>query len=756
MKIPKNSNILFIAIVFFLMLIGNAYAQEQGFRWGKWSMGRDIQGGGGMPDRVVDSYVDSVGNTYIFGVFGKDARLGENGPYICPMDSITGYSVGNVFGCFLAKIDSLGTILWCRSVRGATQNHLTIPWNMVVKDDKITIAFDARFNYNIYSPNDPANWIYFCDTLIRTAGAHFYKNEPVTYFVTLDLDGNRIDVHDVRLWAKIAPETALFYPYRLGGLENSRFAIDEDDCVHLFTCTTGANICDDSLHKAYIIVDGDTNRQYPLNIHTQNGQYCLPSVYYKMSSDWLLLEMHPMIDTIVGCQPLDDISLEALCIENVVADGGDLYINGHFESNDAGRIALNWTDTDTFSVTVYLDSIHYLKIDNLRDFGIMPFLIKLNKHGQIVWVQQIYTESPNDELGNFFSNGHDGLAVDENYVYRKWWAGYLHDYRTNPNYYYLDSAHTIPMVNHTSDHALITSYDKQTGTPIDYYYVDTLNKHFSERLAILGDLLVLDVAFPLLYKSELCKINKYTKEVTKSMPITYSWTSITPKSMSINSNGWIFRSSTGEGARVFDSIPVSPTQETSIMSFFYDPSLDMRIKPCPQVDSLWGSMTVQHTATLSWHSQFSHIGYEVAYIPDGDSWDNATTIEVAGDAATIDLPDDHCYQFRLRGLCDGRREATSAWSDPVTLCPEVGIADVEHLTAAITPNPTTGMVRITSSEPMRQVVIYDLSGKEVQNSDHRTPITELTLDLSTLPEGSYIVKITTTTGNTLHRKLIKK
>lgn len=107
MRIIKNLNIIVSAIVLFLMLIGTAYAQEQGFRWGKWSRGRDIQGGGGMPDRVVDSYVDSVGNTYIFGVFGKDARLGENGPYICPMDSITGYSVGNVFGCFLAKIDSL-------------------------------------------------------------------------------------------------------------------------------------------------------------------------------------------------------------------------------------------------------------------------------------------------------------------------------------------------------------------------------------------------------------------------------------------------------------------------------------------------------------------------------------------------------------------------------------------------------------------------------------------------------------------------
>lgn len=73
----------------------------------------------------------------------------------------------------------------------------------------------------------------------------------------------------------------------------------------------------------------------------------------------------------------------------------------------------------------------------------------------------------------------------------------------------------------------------------------------------------------------------------------------------------------------------------------------------------------------------------------------------------------------------------------------------------LSPNPTTGTVRITATEPMRQVTIYDLSGKQIQNSDHQTPITEHTLDLSSLPAGSYIIKITNIIGNTCHLKLIK-
>lgn len=764
MRITKNTNTIISAIVCFFMLVGNAYAQEQGLRWSMWHEGHQYFGGRGLPDKVFDSYIDSMGNTYIFGQFGKDARLGENGPYICPMDSISGYVVGNAYGCFLAKIDSAGTILWCKSVRGATQNHLSNAWNMVVKDDRITIAFGTRFNYSPYSYIASESWLYFCDTLITTVGDHFYKNEDVTYFVTMDLDGNRIDVHDVRLWAKSYPSSSAFYAFDFGGSGNSRFAIDEDDCIHIFSCTEGSRISEDSLHKAYIIVDGDTNRQYPLNIHTQNGRYCLPSVYYKMSSDWHLLEMHPMIDTIVGYQPLDDLSFNGLYVERTVVEGDHLYINGHFSSDDdAFRIAETMTDTDTFSAIVYLDSIHYLKVENIVDFAFMPFLMKLNKNGEIVWVRHLYTECSNDFPHNYGSYGRLGLALDEDNVYSQQLAYFGH-----PVIFYLDSAHAIPLADiQTPTHIVIVGYDKITGDPIDYYYMDpTAEGTRSQSLAIMGDELIQDVSFLYLNrteqtgcrKSELCRINKYTKEVSRSEPITFSaYNAI--RNMSINENGWVFRSFTGDCARVGDSVSVGPTCEASIMTFFYDSVLDTRIKPCPQVDSLRGSRADLYAATLSWRSRFSHAGYEVAYIPDGGSWDAAATLATSDTSATITLPDDRCYQFRIRGRCGGRRVEASPWSSPITLCPEVGIADVEHLAVTLTPNPTTGMVRIVSTEPMRQVVIYDLSGKEVYGSTdngQRTTASDLELNLSDLPQGSYIVKVVTTTDRYEYLKLIKK
>ena len=238
------------------------------------------------------------------------------------------------------------------------------------------------------------------------------------------------------------------------------------------------------------------------------------------------------------------------------------------------------------------------------------------------------------------------------------------------------------------------------------------------------------------------------------MPIAYSWTNVVPKSMSINSSGWVFRASTGEGARVFDSISVSPIVKTSIMTFFYDSSLDLRIKPCPQVDSLWGGIG-QQTATLYWGSTFAHAGYELAYIPDGGSWDNATTLEVTGNAATLDLPDDHCYQFRIRGLCDGRREATSPWSDPVTLCPEVGIADIEPSNAiTLSPNPTSGRVKVSAEEPMRQVAVYDMAGKEVLAVAASGRNVEI--DVSGLPGGTYVVKVESERGVAARKLIVGK
>ena len=83
----------------------------------------------------------------------------------------------------------------------------------------------------------------------------------------------------------------------------------------------------------------------------------------------------------------------------------------------------------------------------------------------------------------------------------------------------------------------------------------------------------------------------------------------------------------------------------------------------------------------------------------------------------------------------------------------------ERLSVSIAPNPTSGRVRVSADEPMRQVAVYDMAGKEVSvtvvDGQQSTADGEWStdIDLADLPNGTYIVKVTTK-AHTTTRKLI--
>lgn len=705
------------------VLTVHAQEQEQGFRWGKWSAGQ--KNNGSLMDKVLDSYIDSVGNTYIYGMFAMDARLGENGPKIYPMDTCAvemGYMIGNSQGVFLAKIDSLGNILWCKSTRNGSSS-CGIWNNMVVKDNKITIAFGNHFGFESW------NWFYFFDTMLIEPSWQYHPDVLKTYFVTFDLDGNRLDYHSIQLFAYTDPDYLSYFNTSLNGFYTDRgcFLIDDDDNVHIFA--SGDFYGEDSLNKAYIIVDDDTNRKYPLNIKTQNGYTYSTSVYYRMDSDWNLIGSRFLIDRVSGWNPTGQCMANIAFKEATVVDN-EIYASCIFYSDDYSF------SIDSQSVRIYLDSVHYLRIDNTKDWETMPCLLKLNLDGEIVWVQQLYNEQTTSTPNNYMALG--GVATDEENVYVLYKPSWVNSTR-----FYIDSAHSIglPLVANinASGYCLVVSYNRITGSPIDYYLVDTINKNESSSLAILGDNLLLDVDYKYdLKKTELCKINKHTKEVTWSSPIQYNFL-VESKNMSVNDHGWIFRGEMGDQPRVYDSIFLGNYQEASVMTLFYDSALDMhRPKPCSTVDSLWSDGTAGHTVTLSWSSQFAHPDYELAYIPVGGSWDAAAVLLIPDTTATVTLPDDQCHLFRVRGLCDGNRVAHSPWSDTITACPQVGISEVNSYSAiSLYPNPTDGIVQIRGLPfESASVEILDMSGRLVRYFKNTS-----SFNISDVASGSYVVRI---------------
>src|SRR5574344_64736 len=241
MKSNNITKVFFICILFFCGMLANvAQAQEQGYRWGKWIAGQTTSSGA-LGDEIVDSYIDSLGNTYMLGNFRTDARLGEDAPYICPMDGgVPGYRIGNSQGVFLAKIDSIGEVLWCKYAKGGNSNSGANAWNMVVKDGRITIALDATFS------GAPYDWFYLFDTMVVEPSSTQTVTIKKLFFVTFDENGNRTDRHNIQLFAYYSPTSPGLNTRLLGAGFCSKFCIDQDDNIHIFA--EGLSGFDNSSH----------------------------------------------------------------------------------------------------------------------------------------------------------------------------------------------------------------------------------------------------------------------------------------------------------------------------------------------------------------------------------------------------------------------------------------------------------------------------------------------------------------------------
>lgn len=83
-------------------------------------------------------------------------------------------------------------------------------------------------------------------------------------------------------------------------------------------------------------------------------------------------------------------------------------------------------------------------------------------------------------------------------------------------------------------------------------------------------------------------------------------------------------------------------------------------------------------------------------------------------------------------------------------CDPVGVALVDKAQFCVYPNPTTDRVSI-QSQGASHIVLRDLSGKVVLNRNFATPTTWCQLDISSLPQGVYLLSVDGTT-----RTFVKK
>ena len=126
----------------------------------------------------------------------------------------------------------------------------------------------------------------------------------------------------------------------------------------------------------------------------------------------------------------------------------------------------------------------------------------------------------------------------------------------------------------------------------------------------------------------------------------------------------------------------------------------------------------------------------------------------------------HTFKFSYQkdsGVIGG---SDCAWVDNIVLpgmgnlCVEdisdsVGVETHNEILFSVFPNPTTGMLYVQSSEPAQQIVIYDLSGRQLMSCNGQAEQLN-TINVNSLTSGVYFIRIFTTEQHSSVSKFIKQ
>ena len=502
--------------------------------------------------------------------------------------------------------------------------------------------------------------------------------------------------------------------------------------------------------------------------------------FLKIDSNWNLVAMRPLIDTVVGWQPYYEGHPYAsyMNFNSVNMDEeGNMYVSGWL------RGAWDWDTINPFTFPCYffLDSVHSLKVESFRELQTCPFIIKYDGDGNVLWVQKVYVET-NTSKSHFpiYDNRYSFMecAYDSSRVYSSIQLDVFNNVFSNVsgvNRFYADSSHLQPIVPALRDTrggrvSVCLAYDRHTGEYDTYYDLfDYDSVQFPSVLfknPLLRGLRSLTIRDSMLIgqtvkvwidgrsESRLCKINLRTRAIETSSPIIGGGDDFGIYS---HPNGYLLRCGlniTGQTVSG-DGFSMNPPTMASFFTFFYDPTLDTRRGPCPEVDSLWVAALEGFDLTLAWQGDSPRRSYELAYIADGTDWADATVLTLDTAFATLALPANGCYHFRVRALCAYGEQGP--WSDSLTVCPQVGISapDAPSSLFALTPNPARESVTVTldGADLPAEITVYDAAGHAVQSRRATTRRTRLST--RSLPAGHYFVTVATPQA-TATRKLVIK
>lgn len=161
-------------------------------------------------------------------------------------------------------------------------------------------------------------------------------------------------------------------------------------------------------------------------------------------------------------------------------------------------------------------------------------------------------------------------------------------------------------------------------------------------------------------------------------------------------------------------------------------------------------------AYLTWERGRFNQTWEVAYGPADEDVDGYVVDTCSEEHYMLrGLTPGVEYAARVRGTCfEG--EAYSEWSDTVRFV-RMGTQDVAEPSphTYVSPNPARGEVTVASDVALRNITVYDMQGHRVLEHGKAEGFTA-SLDVSALPQGSYVIVVHTAQGRSTQKLLIER
>ena len=481
---------LFVATLATLFITLSASAQGE-WKWAHWWSGT-----GGEPgllyNYVSKTAFDEDGNVYIWGVMGGQPTF--NGSTFLFINNPQVYGLSRRTS-LLTKFDSLGNMLWYKVVK-SKERECYSHW-MEVKDNKVYISGNLSIGD---VDHDVSTWLYYFDTLITASQAHAipedqrlppYKPGVYTYFATFDLDGNLLDNHFVNALTReyVGGDIRGEEPLCLPGLGCAPVHVDNGGNTYVFTKLFYNG---DESDPYTIQIYGDTNKEYDIYLPgtvnlTQSALYT--GMMYKFSPSWELLYAKPMVEHTEGIATSwalvgDSVNqLYRLYIQGLSFDESDnMYVSGYISlaigSNRGEGI-------HQYPIHIYWDSTHYSTMQDWSSIDEMPFLIKYDTNGKVLWSNQIYTVgSPKPGAQNFVGAGWRGSCFADNHIYVVG-SGAV---KSAASLSFDDQGHSLqPFTDNHFTTAFFVRYNATTGQYTNYGIIPAENAQPAQIPAVLGN-----------------------------------------------------------------------------------------------------------------------------------------------------------------------------------------------------------------------------------------------------------------------------